>query len=81
MMFHKLDMEIWPRREHYSYYQEKIRTCYQVNVDLDVTKLVKRCKEKGNSILPGDDLCHHAGGQCQTGISHGVRSGRSSWLL
>ena len=51
-MFHKIDMETWPRREHYQYYQEKIRTCYQVNVELDVTKLVKRCKKKKLRFYP-----------------------------
>jgi chloramphenicol O-acetyltransferase type A len=51
-MFHKIDMETWPRREHYHYYQEKIRTCYQVNVEIDVTKVVKRCKKKGFRFYP-----------------------------
>lgn len=51
-MFHKIDMETWSRREHYQYYQEKVKTCYQVNVDLDVTKILKRCKKKELKFYP-----------------------------
>lgn len=51
-MFHKIDIETWPRREHYKYYEEKIKTCYQVNVNLDITKLLKRCKKKGLKFYP-----------------------------
>ena len=28
MTFERIDMEQWPRREHYRYYNEQIRTSY-----------------------------------------------------
>lgn len=42
MAFEKIDMEKWPRRDHYHYYTQNIPTSYQVNVMLDVTALRKR---------------------------------------
>ena len=53
MTFERIDMEQWPRREHYRYYNEQIRTSYEMNVELDVTKL------KGDSFLSGDDVCYY----------------------
>ena len=43
--FHVIDMESWPRREHFAYYTEKLKTGYQMTVEIDVTKLRKRCKK------------------------------------
>lgn len=44
--FHVIDMETWPRREHYEYYSKTLKTGYQMEVELDVTKLKKRCRKK-----------------------------------
>ena len=52
MAFERIDMEQWPRREHYRYYSEQICTSYEMNVELDVTKLRKRCREKGIHFYP-----------------------------
>ena len=52
MTFERIDMEQWPRREHYRYYNEQIRTSYEMNVELDVTKLRKRCLKKGIHFYP-----------------------------
>lgn len=52
MAFHKIDMETWPRREHFEYYSKMLKTSYQLNVDIDVTKLVERCKEQGLRFYP-----------------------------
>lgn len=52
MAFHKIDMETWPRREHYIYYSEKIKTSYQMNVDIDVTELVGQCKKRKLRFYP-----------------------------
>ena len=46
MTFERIDMEQWPRREHYRYYNEQIRTSYEM-------------PEKGDSFLSGDDVCHY----------------------
>ena len=52
MTFERIDMEQWPRRGHYRYYNEQIRTSYEMNVELDVTKLRKRCLKKGIHFYP-----------------------------
>ena len=52
MAFHHIDMETWPRREHFQYYSEKLRTSYQLNVELDVTALVSNCAEAGYRFYP-----------------------------
>lgn len=52
MAFQKINMETWPRREHYQYYCEKIKTSYQMDVDINVTKLVKRCRKKEVRFYP-----------------------------
>lgn len=52
MAFHLIDMKTWPRREHYRYYSEKIRTSYQLNVELDVTELVRLCRKTGRRFYP-----------------------------
>lgn len=52
MAFNRIDMAVWPRREHYQYYSEQIRTSYHVNIVLDVTKLRKRCRKKGVRFYP-----------------------------
>lgn len=52
MAFEKIDMEKWPRRDHYRYYTQNIPTSYQVNVMLDVTALRKRCHKKDIRFYP-----------------------------
>ncbi len=52
MSFEKIDMEKWPRRDHYRYYTDDIKTAYQVNVLLDVTDLRKRCHKKNIRFYP-----------------------------
>ena len=52
MAFERIDMEQWPRREHYRYYSEQICTSYEMNVELDVTKLRKRCRKKRIHFYP-----------------------------
>ena len=52
MAFHKIDMETWPRREHYIYYSEKIKTSYQMNVDIDVTEMLRQCRKRDLRFYP-----------------------------
>ena len=52
MTFHRIDMQTWPRREHFQYYSEKIRTSYQLNVQIDVTDMVQCCRETGHRFYP-----------------------------
>ena len=52
MAFERIDMVEWPRRELYRYYSEQICTSYEMNVELDVTKLRNRCLKKGIHFYP-----------------------------
>ncbi|MGN1030977.1 MAG: CatA-like O-acetyltransferase, partial [Butyricicoccaceae bacterium] len=52
MAFSEIDLSHWPRREHYRYYSEQIRTSYQMNIELDVTGLRKRCHKKHIRFYP-----------------------------
>ena len=52
MSFIKIDMETWPRKEHYQYYTTQLKTSYQVNVNLDVTELRQFCKERKLRFYP-----------------------------
>ena len=45
--FTVFDPEKWPRRAHFLYYTGAIRTSYVVNVQMDVTKLRRRCRRQG----------------------------------
>ena len=45
-MFHKIDMETWERKEYYHYYINFIKSKYNLNIDMDITKLLKLVKEK-----------------------------------
>ena len=52
MAFRKIDRETWPRREHFEYYTNVIKTNYQINVRLDVTHLLQVCRERGLRFYP-----------------------------
>lgn len=51
-MFHKIDMETWERKEYYHYYINFIKSKYNLNVDMDITKLLKLVKEKKLKFYP-----------------------------
>lgn len=51
-MFHKIDMETWERKEYYHYYINFIKSKYNLNVDMDITKLLKLVKEKKLKLYP-----------------------------
>ncbi|MCD8356918.1 MAG: chloramphenicol acetyltransferase [Clostridia bacterium] len=42
-----IDMETWPRREHFAYYRNNIKCGYSVTVRADVTALAAFAKKKG----------------------------------
>lgn len=50
--FTAFDPEKWPRRRHFLYYTGAIRTSYIVNVQMDVTKLRRRCRHQGYRFYP-----------------------------
>ena len=41
-----IDLERWPRREHFQYYREKLKCGYSLTGRVDVTALIKYAREK-----------------------------------
>ena len=39
--YRKIDLETWPRREHYRYYREVLKCGYSITARLDVTEAVR----------------------------------------
>lgn len=56
-MFQLIDMDQWERREHYQYYDEKLKCVYSITADLDVTALQKKVKEKHLRFYPAFVYC------------------------
>jgi chloramphenicol O-acetyltransferase type A len=47
----KIDLNTWPRREHYDYFGSCDDPFFGVVVNVDCTKAYQRCKERGESIF------------------------------
>lgn len=45
--YKKIDMESWPRREHYRYYTDILKVNYSMTARLDVTRLRAECDRLG----------------------------------
>lgn len=52
MEFEKIDQATWPRAEHFQYYSKILKTNFQINVSMDITRLYQRTKEKGIKFFP-----------------------------
>ena len=42
--FHQIDMETWPRREHYAYYTERLKGEFNLTASVDVKQLLDFCQ-------------------------------------
>ena len=51
-MFHTIDLASWNRRDIYYYFSQMAPTGYSVTVEVDVTHLLKTCKEKSLKFFP-----------------------------
>ncbi len=51
-MFHKIDMEIWPRAEVFYYFSKMAPTSYSLTADVDVTRLLRQTRERGIRFFP-----------------------------
>lgn len=47
-----IDLECWPRREHFQYYREKLKCSYSLTGRVDVTALVNYAREKELKTFP-----------------------------
>jgi len=50
--FHLIDMNTWPRREHYEYYKTLVQTSYNLTAYVDISKLLFRCNETKQKFYP-----------------------------
>jgi len=52
MAFHLIDMENWPRKDHYKYYQTLVRSNYTLTANINITNLVQEVKTRGLKFYP-----------------------------
>ena len=50
--YRKIDMEHWPRREHYAYYTQKLKIEYSITARVQVDRFLHFCHEKGYRFYP-----------------------------
>ena len=50
--YRKIDMENWPRKDHYEYYTEKLKVEYNITVRVQVDKLLDFCHSRGYRFYP-----------------------------
>ena len=52
MTFNKINIDTWPRREHFKYYMENIKCKYNMNAEIDITRLLEIYKKHGLKFYP-----------------------------
>ena len=51
-IFSKIDLESWDRKEYFLHYYNDVRCTYSVTVNVDITKIYNRVKEKNLRLYP-----------------------------
>lgn len=52
MQYKKIDLETWPRREHYAYYTERLKVEFNMTASVDVKQLLDFCHTNGYKFYP-----------------------------
>lgn len=52
MLFKKIDMNTWPRREHFKYYINTIKCKYNMNANIEITDLIYEIKKRNLKFYP-----------------------------
>ena len=52
MMFNKIDLQTWSRKQSYDHYLNDVPCTYSMTVNLDITKFIKEIKENKLKIFP-----------------------------
>lgn len=55
--FQSVDLATWPRQPYFDHYFNAVRCSYSVTANIDVSKLLERCKEKGVKFYPAMIYC------------------------
>lgn len=50
--WHKVDLENWPRKEHYKYYTELLKIDFSITADVRVDGLLEFCRREGKKFYP-----------------------------
>lgn len=50
-MTREIDMETWPRKEHYAFFAPMSHPFYSLTFPVDITGLRRRCKRDGRTML------------------------------
>lgn len=52
MNYKKIDLDTWPRREHYLYYTEQLKIEFNITASIDITNLLDFCHVHGYRFYP-----------------------------
>lgn len=52
MIFHPIDMDNWSRKPYFEHYLNNVRCTYSMTANLDITRLLALCKNKGIKLYP-----------------------------
>ena len=77
--FKKVDMESWPRREHYRYYTEALKVEFNMTAPVDVQNLLRFCHAHGYKFY--GDLLRHQGAGPHRELPHVQKRGRRTLCL
>lgn len=50
--FHLIDLDTWPRRDHFEYYRNLVKTNYNLTSNVDITRLHQLCRQNGLRFYP-----------------------------
>ena len=60
MTFIPIDIEKWERKEHYQYYINIVKAKYTITMEIDITTLLQKIKEKKTPFLSCFFIYHYA---------------------
>ena len=74
-VFHVIDKTTWERAIYFDYYYHQIKCKYNLTVNIDITRLMRRKKERNlkffpkegteSEVLSDDAVCHHESGESE----------------
>lgn len=79
--FKKVDMESWPRREHYRYYTEALKVEFNMTAPVDVQNLLRFCHAHGYKFYAAAIYCVTKAAQPHRELPHVQKRGRRTLCL
>lgn len=50
--YHKIDMDNWPRKDHYAYYTEQLKVEYNITARVQIDRFLEFCHQNGYRFYP-----------------------------